>query len=367
TPQIVEFNAPARGGAPADALNSGSLYVPVRWHIENRNYNQQPVIEQVAMPSDEAISAPVSDLKVWLQREGTLDMRLVPVDGDTIFLRLRVIDTTSNQTLTENLISLPVVKNADQTLFDPVLPPLDAAILDHIKALYKDGQTQGNKPHSFIKVGDSNIAKDSALCNFGWGNDDLGRFADLQPTVDQFKDSFCAESASAGRSFSSVSLLDPMWATSDSCLPNEAPIDCGIREKHPSYAVLYFGVQDVDHALSPDAYHKNLTQILSALTEHGVIPILSTFPTGYTFHNDGSADRLNAIITQIASDQHLPLIDLRGSTSLYPNQGVDVDGFHMSTPPGGKTSFTGNETLYARTLYELRILEVLHQLEQNVG
>ncbi|MEP6989266.1 MAG: hypothetical protein ABI970_26940, partial [Chloroflexota bacterium] len=304
TPQIVEFNAPARGGAPADALNSGSLYVPVRWHIENRNYNQQPVIEQVAMPSDEAISAPVSDLKVWLQREGTLDMRLVPVDGDTIFLRLRVIDTTSNQTLTENLISLPVVKNADQTLFDPVLPPLDAAILDHVKALYKDGQTQGNKPHSFIKVGDSNIAKDSALCNFGWGNDDLGRFADLQPTVDQFKDSFCAESASAGRSFSSVSLLDPMWATSDSCLPNETPLDCGIRNLYPAYALLYFGVQDVDHALSPDAYRKNLQQILSTLMDHGVIPILSTFATGYTFHNDGSADRLNTIMTQIASDQH---------------------------------------------------------------
>lgn len=35
----------------------------------------------------------------------------------------------------------------------------------------------------------------------------------------------------------------------------------------------------------------------------------------------------------------------------------------MSTPPGGRTSFTGNETLYARTLYELRVLEMLYQIE----
>ena len=367
TPQIVEFMAPARGGAPADALNSGKLYVPVRWHIENRNYNQQPVIEQVAMPSGDAISAPMSDPKLWLPREGTLDMRLMPVDGDTVFLRLRVVDTASNQTLIENLITLPVVKNADQVFFEPVLPLLDAAILSHVKALYKAGQTQGNKPHSLMKIGDSNIAKDSALCNFGWGNDDLGRFADLQPTVDQFKESFCALSAAAGRSFSSVSLLDPMLATADSCLPNETPLDCGIRTLHPAYALLYFGVQDVDHALSPASYRKNLTQILSTLTEHGIIPILSTFPTGYTFHNDGSADRLNAVIVQIATEQHLPLINLRASTILYPNRGVDVDGFHMSTPTGGKTLFNGNEMVYARTLYELRVLQMLQQLEQAVS
>ena len=158
-----------------------------------------------------------------------------------------------------------------------------------------------------------------------------------------------------------------MWATSDTCLPNETPLDCGIREQQPTYALLYFGVQDVDHALLPRSYRDNLKQILSTLTDHGVIPILSTFPTGYTFHNDGSADALNAMIVQIAAEQHLPLINLRADTVLYPNRGVDVDGFHMSTPPGGKTSFTGNETLYARTLYELRVLEVLHQLEQTLA
>ena len=368
-PKILEFIAPVRGGVPADALKNSTVQVPVLWHIENRNYNQQPIIEQVSMPAGDVIATPLGDLQKWLPREGEQNIRLSPTQDDTIFLRLRVVDTGSKQTLVDSLITLPVVPKADDNLAVsvPALPPFDKTILDHVRQIYVDGQAQGNTPHSFMKIGDSNIAKDSALCNFGWGNDDLGSYADLQPTVEQFKDSFCATSASAGRSFSSVSILDPMWATSDSCLPNETPLDCGIRTVHSSYALLYFGVQDVDHALSPDSYRKNLAQILSTLTEHGIIPILSTFPTGYTFHNDGSADKLNGVIAQVAADQHLPVINLRASTALYPNRGVDVDGFHMSTPPGGRTSFTGNETLYARTLYELRVLQMLRQLEQAMS
>lgn len=374
TPQILQFIAPVGGGVPADALGSGDLSIPVLWHIENRNSDHQPVIEQVAMPSGEVIASPLSGLQSWLPRQGEETIRLSPVNGDTLFLRLRVVNRISNQTLAENLISLPVVANSseNQALAVPPLPPFDTAILDHVREIYASGQAQGNSSRRFMRIGDSNIADDSALCNFGWGNYDLGAYGHLQPIIDRFADSFCATSASAGRSVSSTSVLDPMWATDESCLANETPLDCAIREQRPAYALLYFGVQDLerlaqDSTLSYSFYEDNLTQILAALIENGIIPILSTFPTGYTFHNDGSADALNAIIVRVSAEQHLPLIDLRASTLLYPNRGVDVDGFHMSTPPGGRTSFTGNEMIYARTLYELRVLEVLDQLERALA
>jgi hypothetical protein len=368
TPQILQFIAPVRGGVAADVLDSGALSVPVLWHIENRNYHQQPVIEQVVMPSGEVIAAPLSDLQSWLPRWGEENILLSRVDGDTVFLRLRIVDTISNQTLAENLITLPVVTNSNENLALPPQPPLDAATLDHVREIYANGQSQGNRPHRFMRIGDSNIADDSALCNFGWGNYDLGAYGYLQPTIDRFEDSFCATSAAAGRSLSSASVLDPMWTTDENCVANETPLDCGIREQRPAYALLYFGVQDLERStFSNDFYEENLVQILSTLLDNGIIPILSTFPTGYTFHNDGSADGLNAIIVQISAEHNLPLIDLRASTTLYPNRGVDVDGFHMSTPPGGRTLFTGNETLYARTLYELRVLEVLNQLEQALA
>src|SRR5690606_1197439 len=98
------------------------------------------------------------------------------------------------------------------------------------------------------------------------------------------------------------------------------------------------------------------------LTDSGVVPILTTFPTGYTFHNDGSADALNVMVREVAGAEHVPLIDLRDAVVHYPNRGVDVDGFHMSTPPAGRTSFTGNEWIYSRTLYELLALETLYRL-----
>ncbi len=138
----------------------------VLWHVENRNYNQQPVIEQVAMPSGEIIAAPLNDLQSWLPRQDERSIRLSPVDGDTVFLRLRIVDTVSNQTLIENLITLPVVAHPRDDLASSVsaLPPFDAAILGHVRQIYTDGQAQGNTPYSFMKIGDSNIAGDSALC-----------------------------------------------------------------------------------------------------------------------------------------------------------------------------------------------------------
>ncbi|HEX2908988.1 MAG TPA: SGNH/GDSL hydrolase family protein [Phototrophicaceae bacterium] len=371
TPEIIQFIAPVRGGVARNALKQGDLNVPVLWHIEQRNYDQQPIIEQVTMPAGEVIGTPLGDLETWQPRAGEGYIRLAPVDGDTVFLRLRVVDTGSKQTLTENLITLPVVQNSNDEAV-PALTPLDAATLGHMREIYAAGQAQGNQPHRLMKIGDSNIAGDSALCNFGWGNYDLGAYGDLQPTIDRFQDSFCAASAAAGRSFSAASVFDPTWATDKNCRANEAPLDCAIREEHPAYALLYLGVQDLERmtwnqTLSPDSYRENLRQMVATLAENGIIPILTTFPTGYTFHNDGSADSLNTMIVQLADEEHLPLIDLRASTALYSNRGVDVDGFHMSTPPGGKTLFTGNESLYARTLYELRVLEMLHQLEAAVG
>ncbi len=110
-----------------------------------------------------------------------------------------------------------------------------------------------------------------------------------------------------------------MWATSGR-LPNE-PLD-GQSPSSIPHALLYFGKIwsriAWNPALSPNTYQDNLKQILSTLTEHGIIPILTTFPTGYTFHNDGSADVLNAMLVQIAAGQHLPLIDLRASILRIP-------------------------------------------------
>lgn len=366
-PLITEFMAPVSGGLQADALNRDELTVPVTWQIRNRGYAHQPVIEQVRMPSGDVIGSPISNLQHWRPRQGQLSLTLAPVDGDTVFLRLRVVDRFTMETLTEQIITLPVVTVPQGPLSVDEWLHLDDETLAHVRELVAAGQAQGHHPDGVIKIGDSNIAEDSALCNFVSGNYDIGSYTHLQAVIDRFAVSLCAESAAAGRSFSTVSVLDPMWADSADCLPEETPLTCAIRVNKPAYAVIYLGVQDLERlAWNPDipaeSFRENLTTIIQQLTDSGVVPILTTFPTGYTFHNDGSADALNAMLREAAGAAHIPLIDLRGAVVHYPNHGVDVDGFHMSTPPAGRTSFTGNEWIYSRTLYELLVLETLYRL-----
>ncbi|MEL7236961.1 MAG: hypothetical protein AAGK74_20835 [Chloroflexota bacterium] len=112
-----------------------------------------------------------------------------------------------------------------------------------------------------------------------------------------------------------------------------------------------------------ERYRVNLTRIVRELTEHGVVPILSTFPTNESFHGDGAATLVNNIIRETAALELVPLIDLRATTLDYPNNGTDPDGYHMSTPPDGATRFNGNEAIYARTLYELAALQILDDMQ----
>lgn len=368
-PHIMQFIAPVRGLTP-DALATGTVTIPVLWHIEDRGARQQPIVEQIDAPEGQVIGVPLDDLSHWQPRQGETQLKLSHVAGDTVYLRLRVVDIDTLQTVVQSVITLPIVPETQADA--PPLPILDANVLRRAREIYAIGQANGHHANRFIRIGDSNIANDSALCNFDHDNYDLGAYTDLQPVINRFAGSFCAVSAAAGRSFNSASVLDAMWADDDLCQPGEIPLACDLRRERPAYALIYLGVQDLERitwepALSPDYYQQNLTRIVDTLADAGVVPILSTFPTGHSFHDDGTADSINAIIAQVAQSRALPLIDLRASAALYPNRGVDADGFHMSTPPGGRTSFTGNEMLYARTLYELYVLEVLRQLEQSHG
>jgi hypothetical protein len=366
-PQIAQFIAPVRGGILANALQQGEVTVPLIWRIQDRAYAHQPVFEQVLMPSGEVVGTPIHDLDHWLPRQGETTMTLSPVEGDTIFIRMRVMDRQSSALLIEQLITLPVIEDIPVAIAPDEWLRFDEATQEHVSDILTTGQNLDNNPNVVLKIGDSNIANESVLCNFNRGNYDLGTYTHLQPVIDRFAGSFCAETSAAMRSLSTTSVLDPMWSTAAECQSNETPLACAVRLQKPSYALIYLGVQDLERlAQNPDiaaeSYYSNLENIVSELEESCVVAILTTFPTGYTFHNDGTADELNDMIRELAAAQHLPLIDLRAYTIHYPNRGVDVDGFHMSTPPGGRTSFTGNEMLYARTLYELLVLEMLNLL-----
>ncbi len=59
-------------------------------------------------------------------------------------------------------------------------------------------------------------------------------------------------------------------------------------------------------------FHDNLSQIIRFLSDHGVVPILTTYPMADTF-NDGKPQTFNAVIRNIAADQNIPLMDVRAA------------------------------------------------------
>ncbi|MEZ4519355.1 MAG: hypothetical protein R3C44_21860 [Chloroflexota bacterium] len=59
-----------------------------------------------------------------------------------------------------------------------------------IREIYDRGQALGRDPHAFSKLGDSTILNPHFMGPFDEGNYNLGEFANLQPTIDQYTGSF---------------------------------------------------------------------------------------------------------------------------------------------------------------------------------
>ncbi len=239
---------------------------------------------------------------------------------------------------------------------------LDDTTMQNARNIYARGQQMGDNPNSLIKVGESNMAGTVFLCPFNYGNYDLGPYTDLQGVIDRFNatHSLCRYDYTARSGFSAASVLDPQWAVEQECQSGETPLQCGYRIYKPSYALIYLGIGDMGF-YTEQQYHDNMVQIIQFLSDHGVVPILSTFPMADSF-NDGKPQTFNAVIRQIAGDMHVPLIDVRAVLSSYPNRGMGSDGYHFLVRDTNVTNFTGDEQTYGRTERELLTLQMLEAL-----
>ncbi len=243
-------------------------------------------------------------------------------------------------------------------------PPLwlGDAVINHARSIYARGQQLGNNPNSLIKIGESNTAGTVYMCTFNYGNYDLAGYQDLQPIVDRFNStgSFCHYDYTARSGFAAANLLDPTWAIEQECQAGETPLDCAYRIYKPSYALIYLGIADMGYYTEAQ-FHDNLSQIIRFLSDHGVVPILTTYPMADTF-NDGKPQTFNAVIRNIASDQNIPLMDVRAATHDYDNRGTGPDGYHLSVRDTEFTSFATDQNNYGRTLRELLTLQMLQAL-----
>lgn len=248
---------------------------------------------------------------------------------------------------------------------------------DAVEEIFEAGQVNGNHPNVFTTVGDSNTTNGDFLRPIGLSNSpcDLGEYEYLRETIDYFsvpptendRNSFTRESIAADRGFSTYSALDPFWADSDLCLPNESPLVCEYRVTEPSISLIMLGQIDINYAgTSIASYRANMEEIITTSIEHGVIPVLSTIVFLPERDVYPLSLQYNMVILDLAEEYQIPLINLWLAVQPLPNVGIGPDRSHLRAEVGRFCSFDGAEQELGGTLRNLLNLQALHLIQTNI-
>jgi uncharacterized protein YraI len=239
-----------------------------------------------------------------------------------------------------------------------------SGISNRSRQIFLHGQSLGNHPNVFSKVGDSLTDTPYMFETIGWGHYNLYEFDYLQPVISYFAEanardgnSFVNRSFAARAAWTTVEVLNPDMTDPAICLPDETPLACEYRVVKPSVALILIGTNDM--ALTPiGQYQINLQRIVNISIEMGVIPVLSTIPDRL----DEDVSAYNRIIRRTARNYAVPLWDLWGELQTLPNRGRGDDNIHLSFPPGNfdmATDFRVEHLQYGYVVRNLSALQVL--------
>lgn len=242
----------------------------------------------------------------------------------------------------------------------PVLPVFS----ERVREIYEAGQTLGNNPHVFSKVGDSNSASPQFLTQIDAGNYDLGNYSYLQETVDYFSGSFALPSQTAHGGFNFTAVVDPFVSDLRYCESDESPLECEYRVNRPVIAFIMFGTNDL-YDLSTENFQKRLDQIIQISLEHGVVPILTSYIQQREGGFWGKTLEYNAIMLDMAQKYDIPLLNFWLAALTLPGYGISTDSMHLSSAEQ-EVSFNGAETEGGHDLRNLLTLLVLDQFRQEI-
>lgn len=197
-------------------------------------------------------------------------------------------------------------------------------VQQHVREIYAYGQTLGNNPHAFSKLGDSTIEYPYFLARFDEGPYNLGAYGYLEPVIDYFAGSFARQSVAIRRGLHTWSVLDPMWSPRPMCMPGEHMLACEFRLHRPSLLFIRLGSNDTG---IPDATEENFREIVQYAIDNGVIPIMGTKAD----RHDGPDNTNNNIMRRVALEMRIPLMDYDLVAQTVPGRGLDQDNVHMTT------------------------------------
>src|SRR5579859_5237015 len=267
-----------------------------------------------------------------------------------------------------NVQSAPI--SGDLTAYAAQVTPSIRAAMLNVLAL---GQSLGNNPRVFAKVGDCLEGHVWFLYQYGDGKPyDLGAYTQLQATINYFMTAprqgvpnpFIAESQAAHSAFTSASVQDAEWADPKLCHAGETPLQCEYRLDKPSVAIIMFGVVDVE-SLTASQFDSSLRSVIQQTLALGIIPIMSTAPENQAYGD--KAAQFNRIVTEIAVENNVPLIHLRDALVPLPAHGLDRDGLHL-TPGAGwvRVAFTPQQLQLGLSVWNLLALQSLENVWQGI-
>lgn len=241
------------------------------------------------------------------------------------------------------------------------------SISSRTRQIYQAGISQGNNPRVFAKVGDSITNNQPFMNGFGTNEYNLGGYGYLQESINFFDNgAFVRNSLAAESGFNAAAVLDAIWAPSGTCIPNESPLACEYRVANPSIAIIMYGSLDVQ-LYGADAFQGYLSQVVQVTINHGVIPVLTTFPNGADYY-PSQAEQFNSVIRSIAATEQIPLIEFRNPALNLPNRGVGDDKFHLSmNGVSYYIALNGEQNQYGLTLRNMLTLQALDDLRRGLG
>lgn len=222
------------------------------------------------------------------------------------------------------------------------------------RELYQRGQSNGNDPRAFSKVGDGEISAEWFFTAFDRGEAyyDLGPYQNLVAVIEHFEGSFGRLGVAARRGFNTERILDPSEGDEEFCESGESPLTCELRLQRPAFVILSLGT---NQAWEPEEFEQGMRHILDILVSENIVPILST--KGDNLEGD---HRINRTIACLAQEYDIPLWNFWLAIQPLPQHGLQSDLEHLTY---GITDFDDEHALQSawtnRNLTALQALDAV--------
>ncbi|MEP7284365.1 MAG: GDSL-type esterase/lipase family protein [Chloroflexota bacterium] len=292
-------------------------------------------------------------------------------DSKSGWIAAQYVRSTNLQKIDEVVIGglpvLDVAVAAPPTATSSVgVPSWMSGVTAHARQIYLHGQSLGNHPNVFSRVGDSISFSPYFLTPIGQGSYQLGAYGSLSGVIGYFSqgnartgNSFANQSLAAGGGWNSNTLLIPGYSAPQLC-GKDSPLVCEYKLVKPAVALIMVGTNDSGSG-STDQFAGNLRQIVQTSIDMGVVPVISTIPPKRI--DQAQTDRVNAfnaVIHAVAQQYDIPLWDYWAAMQNAPNMGMSSDGLHPSVPPDkASCNFTTDNLQYGYTIRNLTALQAL--------